>query len=149
MASRVIKDKIKSELNDKQKLFCVEYLKDLNGLQAYKRAYGADLDDDTAKVNASKLLTNNNIRKYINDLIEEYKSDVNIEVAEIVAGLKKIALDENSRNTDKIKAFELLGRWKQMFVEKKEITVNNEKSMLTEDQIEKQLKELGYTEEKN
>jgi phage terminase small subunit len=146
MSSRVINDNIESTLNDKQKSFCIEYLKDLNGLQAYKRAYGAELDENTCAVNASKLLINTNIKKYLNDLLDEYKDNVDIEVAEIVNGLKDIVLDENTRKSDKIKAYELLGRWKQMFVDKKEITVNNNKTNMTEEQINKQLKELGYEE---
>ncbi|MBO7713395.1 MAG: terminase small subunit [Methanobrevibacter sp.] len=30
---------MKKELNEKQKLFCLEYLKDFNGTRAYKTVY--------------------------------------------------------------------------------------------------------------
>lgn len=142
LASRVIKDKIESTLNDKQKQFCREYLKDLNATQAYKRVY--ECDDDSANANGNRLIVNDSVKLYLNQLLDEYKDNVDIEVAEIVNGLKDIVLDETSRKSDKIKAYELLGRWKQMFIEKKEITVNTNKPELSEEEINKQLKALGY-----
>ena len=69
------------ELNLKQDEFCKAYIsKDFfgNGTQAYLEAYGLkDEEDkhtityDTARVNASRLLTNANILKRINSLLEE------------------------------------------------------------------------------
>ena len=38
------------ELNEKQKLFCLEYLKDFNASRAYKTVYKVE-NDDTAKTN--------------------------------------------------------------------------------------------------
>ncbi|WP_315114525.1 terminase small subunit [uncultured Clostridium sp.] len=131
MASRVIKDEINSKLNDKQRLFCIEYLKDLNGLQAYKRAYGEELDDNTCKVNASKLLTNANVKKYINDLLDEYRDNIDVTVGEIVANIKTMAFDKDARYSDRIKASELLAKYKQMLIEKKEITVNDNNINIT------------------
>lgn len=54
---------MKRELNEKQKLFCLEYLKDFNGSRAYKTVYW--VSDNVAKVNASRLLTNANIQNYL------------------------------------------------------------------------------------
>ncbi|GAA0715551.1 hypothetical protein GCM10008904_32550 [Paraclostridium ghonii] len=120
--AKVLKSVKETTLNDRQKQFCIEYLKDLNATQAYLRVYDR-IEYNTAKVNASTLLTNTNVKEYINDLIDEYKGNVDVEVGEIVKELKNIALDSDSRKSDKIKALELLGRWKQMFVDKKEIDV--------------------------
>lgn len=54
-----------SELSEKQKRFCVEYLKDLNGTAAAIRAgYSAN----SASVQASRLLANAKIKAYINKL---------------------------------------------------------------------------------
>ena len=52
-------------LNDKQKQFCNEYLIDLNGTQAAIRAGYAE---SGARVQANRMLTNDNIQKYIQDL---------------------------------------------------------------------------------
>lgn len=52
------------ELTIKQKLFVEQYIYDWNGTRAYKEAYKTT-NDETAKVNASRLLTNANIQKYI------------------------------------------------------------------------------------
>ena len=65
------------ELNERQKLFCKHYVsKDFfaNGVESYAEAYNLDLsiprDYNTAKVNASKLLTNTNISSYVRELLD-------------------------------------------------------------------------------
>ncbi|WP_051931532.1 terminase small subunit [Clostridium sp. KNHs214] len=147
MASKIVKDNIKSKLNDKQKLFCVEYLKDLNITQAYKRVYNCA--EEEASASGSRLLGNVNIKKYINDLLEEYKDNCDITIGEIVDNIKKIALDDEARHSDKLKALELLARYKQMFIEKKELTINDNSNKLSEEDINKQLEELGVNVEDN
>lgn len=58
------------ELNDKQILFCHEYLKDLNATQAYMRAY-PDSSEAAARASASELLTNPNIVALVATLNKE------------------------------------------------------------------------------
>lgn len=55
----------KFNLTDKQRAFCEEYVIDSNATQAFIRAGYAK---GGARVNASKLLTNNNIKSYIASL---------------------------------------------------------------------------------
>lgn len=55
-----------NELNDKQRLFCLYYVKYFNATKAYKKAYGAD--EYTSRVNGCKLLKNTNIRNQIEEL---------------------------------------------------------------------------------
>lgn len=133
MASRVIKDKIitDSTLNDRQRQFCIEYLIDLNATQAYIRAYGENTDSESARRMGSKLLTNIDVKKYINDLIDSYSSNCDVTVAEIVNGLKNIILDTNARNTDRIKCYDLLAKYKGMLVEHKDITSNGNSITVT------------------
>ena len=61
------------ELNEQQELFCEFYAQDeelfANGVKCYMKAYPGS-DYNTAKVNASKLLTNTNILARINELLE-------------------------------------------------------------------------------
>jgi phage terminase small subunit len=66
-----------TDLNEKQKLFVKYYVsKDFfaNGVESYAEAYGLDSgnikDYNTAKVNASKLLTNTNILAYMRKLLD-------------------------------------------------------------------------------
>ena len=53
----------KKELNEKQKMFCLEYLKDFNASRAYKKVYW--WTDKTCRTNGCKLLTNANIQQYL------------------------------------------------------------------------------------
>ncbi len=61
------------KLNSKQKNFCNEYIKNgANGTQAYLKAYKTK-SEETATVNASRLLRNANVQQYISELQEEAK----------------------------------------------------------------------------
>lgn len=53
------------KLTPKQKLFCDEYLVDLNATRSYKAIYKNCKKDETAKVNGSRLLTNANVKEYL------------------------------------------------------------------------------------
>ena len=150
MASKVIKDKVKTKvvINDRQRQFCVEYLLDLNATQAYIRAYGEDVDPNSARTMASKLLTNVHIKKYINDLIGSYSDNCDITIAEIVNGLKDIIMNPDARHADKIKCYDLLAKYKGMLVDHKDITVTTTETKLSKSEIDKQLEALGYKEDK-
>lgn len=85
-----------NELNKNQKAFCREYMKNgKNGLQSYMKVYKCK--EDTAKVNASKLLTNTNIQKYISELENEIKEKDLITIEEIIKELKAIAFVDRTR----------------------------------------------------
>jgi len=56
-------------ITDKQFAFCLEYVKVYNQTQAYQNIYKCSYD--TAKSNASKLLTNTNIKACIEKLFSE------------------------------------------------------------------------------
>ena len=58
-------------MTDKHQIFADEYLKDLNGTRAYKVAYPSVKKDETARANASRLLTNANVKKYIDEQLEK------------------------------------------------------------------------------
>lgn len=51
------------ELNDKQRLFCILYVKCFNATKAYQKAYGCSYE--TAMVNGSKLLRNTKVKEEI------------------------------------------------------------------------------------
>ena len=58
------------KLTAKQEIFCQKYVNCLNQTLAYQEAYGCD-NYNTARTNASKLLTNANIRKRVDELKAE------------------------------------------------------------------------------
>ena len=52
-----------TELNDKQQLFCIYYIRCFNATKAYQKAYGCDYT--TAMVNGSQLLRNHKVKDEI------------------------------------------------------------------------------------
>lgn len=57
------------KLTEKQRLFCIYYIENFNATKAYQRAY--DCDYKTAKTNASRMLTNANVKIEIDRLTKE------------------------------------------------------------------------------
>jgi len=58
-------------LTEKQKRFADEYLIDLNATRAYKAAYPKVKKDDVAKAAASRMLTNVNVKNYVDEQLQE------------------------------------------------------------------------------
>ena len=58
-------------LTEKQKIFCDEYLIDLNATRAYREAYPNCKKNSSADAAARKLLGNTRIREYIEKRLEE------------------------------------------------------------------------------
>ena len=80
----------KELLTTKQLLFCNEYLKDFNGRRAYKTVYEW-VTDETADVNASKLLSNTKVKEYIEEHKEKIVEKQLVTVDWVVEKLKLIA----------------------------------------------------------
>ena len=77
-------------MNIKQEEFCRKYVEyGGNGTQAYKEVY--ECDDDAARTNASRLLTNDNIQAYIDELLEDARNRNKITVDKIVNEYAKLA----------------------------------------------------------
>lgn len=55
-----------NELNDKQRLFCLYYVKCFNATKAYMKAYG--VDEYSANANGNRLIAKDSIRKQIEEL---------------------------------------------------------------------------------
>ena len=99
------------DLNNKQKIFCREYVKNgSNGTQAYMKAY-PDASEETARINASKLLTNTNIQNYIKELQDKAESKeimTTIQKKEFLSNM--ILNDEKANRTDKLRALDILNK---------------------------------------
>lgn len=104
-----------SELTEKQRIFCEEYVKDFNGSRAAREA---GYSRETANVIASENLTKPYIKEKINELIKDRNERLRVDRDKVVAELAKIGLAKDSKDMggfyielkDKIKALELLGR---------------------------------------
>jgi len=75
----------------KQKLFCDEYLIDLNATRAYKTVYSKCKTDEAAAVCASKLLRNAKVEKYIEKRMQDREKRTEITQDEVLKELAAIA----------------------------------------------------------
>lgn len=133
-------------MTEKQKLFCDEYLKDLNGTRAYKAVYPSCKKDGTARANATRLLANANIRDYVDKRLKEIQSKKIADVEEVLQYFTSVVRGESeseyvviegygdgvSRATtisktpdekDRLKAAELLGKYHSIFKDKVDVSV--------------------------
>ena len=129
-------------MTDKQQIFADEYLKDLNGTRAYKVAYPSVKKDETSRANASRLLTNANVKKYIDEQLEKMHNDRTADAQEVLEYLTAVMRGEHQEQTligegmgeqsiknidvgakDRLKAAELLGKRHALFTDKTEMTV--------------------------
>lgn len=128
-------------MTEKQKRFCDEYLIDLNGTRAYKAAYPSVKNDDTAKANASRLLTNANVRAYLDEQLEALHNAKTADAAEVMEYLTAVLRGESKASVvvvesvgdgcseartitkppderERLKAAELLGKRYGLFTDK-------------------------------
>lgn len=78
-------------LTAKQKIFCDEYLIDLNATRAYKAAYERVKKDETAAANGSRLLRNAKVKKYIDEKMKEREKRTEITQDKVLKELAKVA----------------------------------------------------------
>ena len=128
------------KLNEKQKAFCDFYIESLNATESYKMAYNCSYN--TARTNGARLLTNANIKKYIDETMSAKDESRIASQDEILQILTDIArgiteeevvqfsqLGEELRTTrkptikDRMKASELLGKRYRLFVDKAELEI--------------------------
>lgn len=131
-------------MTDKQQIFADEYLKDLNGTRAYKVAYPNVKKDSVAKAAASRLLTNVNVKAYIDEQLETMHNERTADAQEVLEYLTSIMRGEQQEQVlrgvgmgeqvktnievsakDRIKAAELLGKRHALFTDKTEIDIKS------------------------
>ncbi len=138
-----------------ESVFINEYMKDRNATRSYAIAFNRD-KDLTCRVEGHKLLTKPNVLKEISKQLDLINKEARIDAIEILKELKKIAFSEYSeiadpalvqetsvttnekgfetrrvKMYDKLKALELLGKYKSMFVDRNEINLNMTNPLLT------------------
>ena len=83
-------------MTDKQRQFADEYLIDCNATRAYKVAYTRVKNDAVARANASRLLTNANIKAYIDEKLEEMSSAKVASAEEVMKYLTSVMRGEHT-----------------------------------------------------
>lgn len=87
---------ILAKLTEKQKKFVDEYLIDMNATRAYKAAYPTVKKDETARVNGSRLLTNANVKDYLEKRIKDREKRTEITQDKVLRELAKIAFSSGA-----------------------------------------------------
>ncbi len=77
-------------LNERQEVFCKEYIYDWNATRAYQIAF-PDSSYNAARSSASTLLTNSNIQAYIKELQADLEKVAGLSRLKVVTEFKKIA----------------------------------------------------------
>lgn len=78
-------------LTEKKKIFCDEYLIDLNGTRAYKIAYQNIKNDNTAAAAASRLMKEPEVAAYIKKRMQDRQKRTEITQDWVLEELRKIA----------------------------------------------------------
>ena len=132
-------------MTEKQKLFCDEYLIDLNGTRAYRTVYKTIKNDNVAGVRANKLLKQKDIAEYINKRLEEIHNENTADIQEVMEYLTSVMRGTSEASTlamcgdgmqevitkkpderERLKAAELLGKRFGMFRDNVDITSNGQ-----------------------
>lgn len=138
-------------MTEKQKLFCDEYLIDLNGTRAYRTVYKTIKNDNVAGVRANKLLKQKDIAEYINKRLEEIHNENTANIQEVMEYLTSVMRGTSKANVlalagdgyqeviakppdekERLKAAELLGKRFGMFKDNVDIT-SNSKTVIVDD----------------
>lgn len=104
-------------LTKKQKMFCKEYLKDLNATQA---AIRAGYSEKTAGEIASQNLKKLDIQEYLQKQMDKRAEKVDISAEYVLRGIKETTeecRDEQDRS-GAFKGYELLGKHLKLFTDK-------------------------------
>ena len=78
-------------MTNAQKIFCDEYLIDLNATRAYKVAYPKCKEDETANAASSRMLRNVKVQEYISEKQKEIEKRTEVTQDMVIKELAKIA----------------------------------------------------------
>lgn len=104
------------KLNDRQKKFCELYCGECKG-NAYQSAIKAGYSENYASGMSYKLLENEGIQQYIQELNKTVQSARIASIEEIQAYWTSVMRDEDQRQADRLQASIQLGKCKGMFAE--------------------------------
>jgi phage terminase small subunit len=95
------------KLTDKQKKFCLEYIRDWNATRA---AIAAGYSERSAKEIGCENLTKPNIKQFIEETLSDVGKVVGISKVSQLEELKKILLAKGEQTKDRLKAIEIINK---------------------------------------
>lgn len=98
-----------ADLKPEHRIFAHEYVIDWNGTRSYKVAY-PNVGDNTAAVNATKLLRNTKIAEYIEHIQKDIGKLAGVSALGNIKKLLEIAKKTAAKDSDKIKALEVVNK---------------------------------------
>ena len=131
-------------MTNKQRQFADEYLIDLNATRAYKAVYKNIKNDHVARTNGNRLLTNADIKTYIDEQLQKISDEKIADATEVMQYLTSVLRGESLSETvvvegigegcsearrleklpeekERLKAAELLGKRYSLFTDKVEM----------------------------
>ena len=147
------------KLTEKQKAFCDYYIESLNATESYKKAYPNVTKQRTAESAGNRLLSNVEVRKYIDEQLQKMQSNRIADATEVLEYLTKGMRQELEEEVvvtvnkgeftsepqiikkkisikDSNKCAELLGKRYRLFTDKVEADVNQVVVFTGEDDLE-------------
>jgi len=111
-------------ITEKQRLFCQEYIIDLNGKQA---AIRAGYSKKSAQEQASRLLSYAKVQQELEKLMLERSGRMCVDADDVISGIKSVIDDATKKGDDDsmknhtaaLKGYELLGKHLAMWTDKK------------------------------
>jgi phage terminase small subunit len=125
-------------LNEKRKMFVLEYMKDKNATQA---AIRAGYSKKTAYSIGVQLLKDLEVQQFLKEKCDEVAAEASITATGIVEQLRAIAQNPLAKDSDRIRALELIGKYVGMFTERVEMKGQIDTAVTKLDGILKQLDE--------
>lgn len=133
---------IERKLTVKQQAFADYYIELGNATEAYLKAYPNVKKEATARANGSRLLTNANVKAYIEERMEELKSERVADQQEVLetltailrgdataatlrsidVGVQKIEENMPPTMTERIRAAELIGKRHGLWIDRQEVS---------------------------
>lgn len=133
-------------MTDRQRKFADEYVIDCNASRAYKAAYPSVKKDEAARANGCRLLTNANIKSYIDEKLKEISNAKTAQAAEVMEYLTSVMrgqsracctvvvdgcgddcseakiIEKPPDEKERLKAAELLGRRYGLFTDRVDVS---------------------------
>ena len=117
----------KTPMTMKQELFCQNIFKGMSQRDAYKESYNTEHTTDKSIDELScRLASEIKIKSRIEQLKQKLENKTIVTVDYVLKGIKEIAEKNEARDNDKLKAYELLGKYKAMFTDKTELSGGEE-----------------------
>ena len=113
----ILRPTSQEKLTPKQSLFIDHYIETLNGTESYLKTFGTQ-NRVTAATESSKLLRNPQIKAEVDRRLEALRDPLIASAQQVLTFLTEMMGKEDAKDTDRIRAAELLGKRYALFTDK-------------------------------